>query len=89
MERRGQCNLGGGDRGPAGVGGLEDARVENDLTGPGRGGRAEPHLEFLVACQAARHPRHSRRNPLVAGDHLLDGPLLGREDLVERRLHNR
>ncbi len=89
VQRRRQGDLCGGDRGPPCVGGLENAGVENDLAGSGRGGGAQSHLEFLVVCQAARYPRHGRRHPLVSGDHLLDRPLLRREYLVERRLHNR
>ena len=86
VEGGGQRHLGRGDRGAAGVRGLEDARVEHDLVGPGGGVRPEPNLQGVVARQGAGEPGDRGGDPLVPGDHGLDRPLFRREDLVQGRL---
>ena len=81
MEGRGQGHLGRSDRRLAGVGRLEDAGVEDDLSRGGRSLRAQAQAKVVVARQRSGETGHRRGHPLVAGDHHLDGPLLGGQQL--------
>ena len=85
VQGRGQGDFGGGDRGLAGVGRLEQPGVEDDLPGRGRGLGAETQAEVVVPRQGTGETGHRRGDPLVAGHHGLDRPLLGGQDLGEQR----
>ena len=73
----------GRNGGPASVGGLEKAGVDDHLVRRGPAGDAQYHPQLLAARQGARHPGHGAGHPLVAGHHRLDGPFLGRQYLGE------
>lgn len=78
-----QGYLAGGDGSTSRVGGLEDSGVQNDLAVASRSRRPESNQEFLIPGQVASYPCDGRSDPLIAGNHVLDGPLFRREDLVE------
>ncbi len=79
-------------RRPASVGRLEHSGIDHDLVRGGGGPSTEAYSQLVVAGQRARQPGDGRRDPLIAGHHVLHGPLLGGQDLAEQgrvpRVHN-
>ncbi len=86
VQRGGEGDLGRGDRGLAGVGRLEDARIDHDLRRGGGSLGPEADPQAVVARQRPGEAGDRRGHPLVAGDDGLDGPLLRRQDLGEHGL---
>ena len=85
VQRAREGNLGRGHRRLSRIGGLEYARIDNDLVSIRRSLRAEPDLEVLIAGHGAGEAGHGWSDPLIAGNHSLDRSLLRREHFVENR----
>jgi hypothetical protein len=83
VKRRSEGYLCGRNRSAAGVCGLEDPRVEHNLSLAARRLRAQANDEVLFAGDGAGESGDGGGDPLIARNDRLNHPIFGWEDLAE------